>query len=305
MIAATNNASAIDPAFLRPGRLERVIEIPLPDADARKAILAFHLREACPADLDQFSRCTEGWSGADIEKLARDARRAARRAGRQNVMESDLMGILPPIVSFTDDERFRLAVHEIGHAIVGYVLRPASLVKVSINSGRSARSGWSPIGTTQFSEPLPSMATARHFEDIIAIYLAGMAAERIMFGDHFTGAGGDASADLSIATDFATMMERSFGFGEGLLTDMGSGRRPMESLRLADPLLRKAVRRRLDVQYRRATEILGTRRGELELLAVRLSTSLELSVEDVRVACVTTSIQVERTSRNHRRRSET
>ncbi len=306
VIAATNNASAIDPAFLRPGRLERIIDIPLPDEDARKAILEFHLREACPAELGQFGRRTEGWSGADIEKLARDARRAARHAGRQGrVTESDLMDVMPPVVNFTDEERFRLSVHEIGHAIVGHVLRPTSLGKVSINSGRPARSGWNPIGATQFNEPLPSMATAKHFEDIIAIYLAGMAAERIMFGDHFTGAGGDAAADLSVATDFATMMERSFGFGDGLLTDMGSGRRPLESLRLSDPQLRRAVRQRLDVQYRRACEILMTRRTELEGLAVLLSKSLELSAQDVGEACAAGSARVARKSRGRRRRPET
>lgn len=306
VIAATNNASAVDPAFLRPGRLERVIDIPLPDSDARKAILEFHLREACPADLSEFGRRTEGWSGADIEKLARDARRAARHAGRQGrATESDLMDVMPPVVSFSDEERFRLSVHEIGHAIVGYVLRPTSLGKVSINSIRPARQGWNPVGATQFNQPLPSMATAKHFEDIIAIYLAGMAAERIMFGDHFTGAGGDAAADLSVATDFATMMERSFGFGDGLLTDMGSGRRPLEGLRRSDPQLRRAVRKRLGAQYERASGILITRRTELEGLAVRLSKSLELSAQDVGEACASGLRRVARKGRGRARRSET
>jgi cell division protease FtsH len=302
VIATTNNAKAIDPAFLRPGRLERIIDIPLPDADARKAILEFHLRHEYVGDIDQFRNSTEGWSGADIEKLARDARRLARQAERSRVTENDILAVMPPVVSLTDDERFRLAVHEVGHAIVGYSLRPGSLVKVTITRRRPATTGWNQIGTTQFDEPFPFMPTARHFQDVIAIFLAGMAAERVMFGDHFAGSGGDASADLVVATDFATMIERSFGFGDGLLTDMGSGNRPMESLRLADPLLRKAVRQRLDAEYKRATGILLDNRRALEILAARLSENLELSADEVREACVL--VPGPKATRKTRRRPE-
>ncbi|MDW9961344.1 AAA family ATPase [Sinorhizobium meliloti] len=285
VIATTNNANAIDPAFLRPGRLERTISIQLPDADARKAILEFHLRHEYAGDLDQFCNATEGWSGADIEKLARDARRIARHAERPEVTGDDILAVIPPVVYLTDDERFRLAVHEVGHAIVGYSLRPDSLVKVTVTNRRPATAGWNRIGTTQFEQPFPFMPTARHFQDVIAIFLAGIAAERIILGDHSAASGGDPSADLGVATDFATMIERSFGFGDGLLTDMGSGGRPMESLRLADPLLRQAVRQRLDAEYNRANGILTNNRQALENLAVRLSEKLELSAEEVRQAC--------------------
>ncbi|RVQ77276.1 FtsH/Yme1/Tma family ATP-dependent metallopeptidase [Sinorhizobium medicae] len=264
--------------------------------------MEFHLRHEYAGDIDQFRSATEGWSGADIEKLARDARRLARHAERPEVTESDILAVMPPVVNLTDEERFRLAVHEAGHAIVGYSLRPDNLVKVTITGRRPARTGWNQIGTTQFNEPLPFMATAKHFQDVIAVFLAGMAAERAVFGDHFTGSGGDASADLAVATDFATMIERSFGFGDALLTDMGSGSRPLESLRLADPVLRKAVRQRLDAECKRATAILMNSRRVLDLLAVRLSENLELSAEEVRDACVPGAGA--KTSRNGRRRSE-
>ncbi|MBO0132286.1 AAA family ATPase [Agrobacterium burrii] len=302
VIATTNNAKAIDPAFLRPGRLERVIDIALPDADARKAILEFHLRHEYTGNVEQFRSATEGWSGAEIEKLARDARRLARQAERPEVTEGDILAVMPPVVHLTQDERFRLAVHEMGHAIVGYSLRPDSLVKVTITGRRPATKSWSQIGTTQFEEPFPFMPTAKHFQDVIAIFLAGMAAERAVFGDHSAGSGGDASADLAIATDFATMIERSFGFGDGLLTDMGTGSRPLESLRLADPMLREAVRQRLDTEYQRAAAILLASKSALELLASRLSETLELGVEEVReVFAQTPGVK---TSRLRRRRSQ-
>jgi SpoVK/Ycf46/Vps4 family AAA+-type ATPase len=301
VIATTNNANAIDPAFLRPGRLERIIDIPLPDADARKAILEFHLRHEYAGDLDQFRNATQGWSGADMEKLARDARRLARQAERPEVTESDILAVMPPVINLTYDERFRLAVHEVGHAIVGYSLKPESLVKVTIMGRRPATAGWNRIGTTQFDQPFPFMPTARNFQNVIAIFLAGMAAERAVFGDHSAASGGDASADLAVATDFATMIERSFGFGDGLLTDIGSGSRPMESLRLADPLLRKAVRQRLDAEYKRAAGILTDNRHALDILAARLAEYLELSADEVLQACELASGP--KTGRKSRRRS--
>ena len=58
----------------------------------------------------------------------------------------------------------------------------------------------------------PFMPTAKRFQDVIAIFLSGMAAERVIFGDHSAGSGGDASADLVVATGFAT---------EALVLEMG------------------------------------------------------------------------------------
>jgi cell division protease FtsH len=284
VIAATNDASVVDEALIRPGRLERVIDIPLPDGEARKGILAFHLGGSPSYDLEQFLKASEGWSGADIEKLARDARRMARESGRQVVVEEDLIAVLPPIAAFTYDERFRLAVHEVGHAIVGHVLRPESVVEVTISDGRVLGSKSTSIGTTVF-HPLPIMATAQHFADTIAIFLSGVAAERIVFENHFTGAGGSQKSDLTMASDYATMMERCFGFGDGLLTDLGSGSRPMESLRRGDKGLQAIVEKRLAAEFDRATEILATRRKALDELSKQLSQSLRISAEEVRTAC--------------------
>ncbi len=285
IIGATNKPDAIDPALLRPGRIDKVVSIALPDNDSRKAILRYHLPEAALGDLAVFVRKSKGWSGADIEKLAREARRIARAAGSKTVTEADLNAALPPTVVFTEEERFRLAVHEIGHAIVGHELQPHALVKVSIDGERPAAGGWRRIGATEFRSQYPALATARFYSDHITIFLAGMAAERIVFGDHSAAAGGDPEADLYIATDFATMMERSFGFGDDLLSEVGSGRRPLENLRRGDASLRAAVQRRLSGGLDRATEILLSKRNALDSLASLLSQQLELTAEDVRKAC--------------------
>lgn len=284
VIGATNKADAIDRALLRPGRIDKVVSIALPDDESRKAILRYHLPGASLNDLGAFLKASEGWSGADIEKLAREARRTARAAGGK-VTEAEVNAMLPPTVRFTEQERFRLAVHEAGHAIVGHEVRPETLVRVSINIERPLSAGWKRIGLTEFRNSDPSMATAKFYSDTITIFLAGMAAERIVFGDHSAAAGGDPQADLFIATDFATMMERSFGFGDDLLSETGSGRRPLESLRQGDANLRAAVQRRLRAGLDQANEILLSKRAALDSLASQLSEQLELTAEDVQKAC--------------------
>lgn len=81
LVAATNRIGAIDPALLRPGRFDHLIEIPLPDTDARKAILQIHLPKEVSSnfDLEQVAASLEGTSGADIEAICREARLIAIR----------------------------------------------------------------------------------------------------------------------------------------------------------------------------------------------------------------------------------
>jgi transitional endoplasmic reticulum ATPase len=82
VLAATNRVDVLDPALLRPGRFDRIIEIGLPDEDDRRAILKVHSRGrplAGDADLIDLARQTEGFSGAQLEKLLRDAAMAALR----------------------------------------------------------------------------------------------------------------------------------------------------------------------------------------------------------------------------------
>ena len=76
VLAATNRREALDPALLRPGRFEQHIEVPLPDEEARRAILGVHTRDkplADDVDLDSLAERTTGFSGADIEALCREA----------------------------------------------------------------------------------------------------------------------------------------------------------------------------------------------------------------------------------------
>ncbi len=282
VIGTTNDAAAIDAALLRPGRLERTIEIELPDKASRLAILRCYLPSAELGDLGDFSSISDGWSGAEIEKVARDARRFARDDGRNQVEARDLERALPPLLVFTDEQRFRLAVHEAGHAIAGIVLRPESLVRVSIVKGKPPGARWTMIGSAEFNHSISPMATADQYEVLILIQLAGVAAETLIFGNHSSGAGGDQRADLAMATDFATMMERAFGFGESWVADMGSGPRPLEYLRLLDTPLQTAVKVRLDAAYGKIYRLLSEHSAAVRRLADVLVDRLAVDADEVR-----------------------
>jgi transitional endoplasmic reticulum ATPase len=95
VVAASNRPDLIDSALLRPGRLDRHVHVPVPDEDARRAIFAVHTRNkplADDVDLDELARRTEGYVGADIEAVSREASMAATREYIHSVDSADIDG---------------------------------------------------------------------------------------------------------------------------------------------------------------------------------------------------------------------
>ncbi|MBD9538934.1 AAA family ATPase [Ensifer sp. ENS04] len=279
VVAATNDASSIDAALLRPGRLEKVIEIGAPDAESRIAILRSYVASSCDlGTLDGFAAYTVGWTGAQIEKLARDARRIAREEGR-TVNEADLYQALPPRMMLPRAKLHRLAVHEGGHAIVGVALGKTLdhvYIKDHVFEGHNG-----PIGEAVFKHATCFMERAEDYSRSICLMLGGIAAEWLIFGDHASGAGGRPDSDLVKATDIATVMERYYAYGNWLSCDLGSGDRPLEWLRLSDPELRARVEHRLRGEMERAKSILTERRASLDALVSKLEWSYIASGAEV------------------------
>lgn len=103
VIMATNRPDTLDPALLRPGRLDRKVEIPLPNAIARKEILRIHSREdaeageiggegeTCDVDYDSLSKLTDGFNGADLRNVCTEAAMFAIREERNYVENEDFM----------------------------------------------------------------------------------------------------------------------------------------------------------------------------------------------------------------------
>lgn len=267
VVAATNFPNFIDPALLRPGRLERLINIPLPDSRARAAILRHHLRDTpAPDDLSGFMEMSVGFTGADIELLARVVRRRARLQKRV-LTEADLLEALPGRRELSAEELRVVAIHEAGHAILSAINFPEELQHVFISKRVPLDDRPFAVGHIEYVARRRLFETEESLSSRVDVHLAGLAAERVIIGRHSTSAGGSDLADLKLATDLAAQIERCFGYGETLLVDFSQGKSALENLRTADPRLRRAVDARLRSSLNRAEAMIANHRVEVEKLA--------------------------------------
>jgi cell division protease FtsH len=144
MMAATNRPDILDPALLRPGRFDRQVVVPLPEADERFAILKVHTKDkriASDVDLLTVAKGTPGMSGADLANLVNEAALFAVRRGATDVHMVDfesardrvIMGQRRESMALSDQEKEAVAYHEGGHAVCAAVLPNADpLHKVTI-----------------------------------------------------------------------------------------------------------------------------------------------------------------------------
>jgi cell division protease FtsH len=194
----------LDSALLRPGRFDRQVEIPLPNAKERAAILAVHSRDkhlASDVDLDAVARATPGFSGADLANLVNEAAIVAVRDERRTVTNADffdardriLLGHRDATNALLPEERRAVAVHEAGHALVATLLPNADPVaKVTILPAGQA------LGITeQLPDDERHLYPQSYLKDSLAVRLGGRAAELMVLGEPSSGAGSDLSGGMS------------------------------------------------------------------------------------------------------------
>ncbi|TCQ24868.1 AAA family ATPase [Rhizobium sp. PP-CC-3G-465] len=268
VVGATNHPEAIDPAIRRSGRLDRNVEIALPDASARVGIFRYHIgMELGREHEDRLARSTEGMSGADIARLARDARRVLRRRSTP-VDIGDVLDQLVPLVPLPADILRNASVHEAGHAVVGLEVGIGKLVSVGI-AGDVVAGTLNSLGQAVFEVPELHVRKAQHYLDTIAMLLAGMAAETVVFGTFSNGATGGVRSDLAQATEIATLVEGCYGMGETLVVE-NIAEKELARLRERNPRLRAAVGRLMSSQLERAVAIVKSHQGALEEIAQEL-----------------------------------
>lgn len=273
VIGACNDADGIDPAVTRSGRLDRTIEIPLPDGPARTAILRLHLRAPLHGeDLSGIVQRTEGWTGADLERIAREARRRARKARRPMTI-ADLHGSLPDLRTLAGHELQRMAIHEAGHAVVASVLGNRSIDRVWIEKQipTGDGSGGAIPGGAMRLRPHPGVVrTDADRLTEIAVLLAGMAAEEVILGTRSEGASGGPGSDLYRATVLAARFEMQSGFGSTLVHLAPAPDEDLLKGLAAAPDLRRRVERRLAGRYAAAKEIVAANEQAILMLGTEL-----------------------------------
>ena len=281
VVGACNHPQFVDPAFLRPGRLEKTIWIPLPDRSAREQILRWHLKGALEGeDLAVIADRLDGHSGADIEKLVRDARRVARKEKR-SLLLGDLVAGLPNRIAFSQEDLRRIAVHEAGHAIVQAKFGDGEIVQLRINPEFKPNAGNCEAGYLEVRKSALTSRTRQDYEAQLMIHLAGLAAEELVFGEIADGGGGGEGSDLASATQVATEMEVSLGFGDSLVHLVPSGSRQVRELLLADRFLRQRVEAILDNAYEDARGILEENKSAHQALVDALMQRHKLEGREV------------------------
>lgn len=281
VVGATNNITRIDPAIVRSGRLDKHVEIPLPDAPDRIAILHQQLEQAISVgELSTLASSTEGMSGADLAKAVRDAKRIARRAGRK-ILLSDVAAALPDLISLDAAHLRGNAVHEIGHTIVGLRLSHGKYLGTHLAHQVSGGTAVSTGGIARFEIQSVRRRDKQFYLDQIAVCLGGIAAEQIIVGTTSDGAGGDDRSDLGMATRLATLAETQFGMGERLLFSKVTDDDDLERLRRTDLHLRARVDHVLKLELQRASSILLEERLLIDRLTEELIVTGKLTPERV------------------------
>ena len=266
-IGATNHPHAIDGAILRSGRIERQIELRLPSAKERADILAYHIGIDVDADVLAIANDLESWTGADLEMLARDARREAR-AIKRHVSIADVVASLPPLHELSHEAARRVSIHEAGHAVVAHSINPLIRIELSIRQTYQRTKG-NPksYGSATFDVEEAALPTRDVLENLICRKFGGAAAEEVLLGGRSIGFAGAQGSDLEIATRIAMQMVCSHGMGRNLSFYKAEQSAAAAEVSRLPVELRIEIAEILRDQYERALAIVGTNRGKIDILA--------------------------------------
>jgi cell division protease FtsH len=221
LVSATNRIDLLDSALTRPGRIDKKIYIGLPDTVTRKAIIDIHITgkpHEPSIKIDELVEFTEGLSGAQIENLLNEAMLNALRYSRNKftfkdfdlVLNKMMVGWQPNEHEFSSDIIDHIAIHEMGHAIVGIFSKHHSkMTKVVINFSSPKSPGY-----TVFESSTSNIYTREMLFEHLMILLSGRIAEEIFYGVSVTTG---ALNDFEEALKLAEKMVIYYGMGTNVI----------------------------------------------------------------------------------------
>jgi cell division protease FtsH len=238
ILAATNRPDVLDAALLRPGRFDRQVVVDAPDVRGREMILRIHARKKPldpGVDLGVIARRTAGMVGADLENLLNEAALGAARGGRSRIVMGDveeardrvLMGPERRSLVVREADRKVTAYHEVGHALAAQLLPHANRVaKLTVVPRGRAAGFMMPDADDRLHVTRPAL------DDMIAVALAGRAAEEVVYGEVTTGAQNDFQQATNIARRMVTEWGMSARIGKVALASdegnfLGGGPQPL------------------------------------------------------------------------------
>ncbi|WP_106767927.1 AAA family ATPase [Paenibacillus faecalis] len=209
VIAATNRKEMLDSALLRPGRFDRHIQVDLPDKKGRTHILRLHAANkplSEDVDLEKIAEEAYGFSGAQLESVMNEAAIYTMRENEGRIQQRHLSMAIDKVMmgersdrESNFEEKKRVAIHELGHAIIAELVRPGSVKQVALSPRGKA------LGYVRHNPQQEQYLYTKSFlEEQIMITLGGAAAEEIYYGGRSTGSSNDFEQSLHIVE---TMMK--------------------------------------------------------------------------------------------------
>jgi len=296
IIAATNRPDVLDPALLRPGRFDRQVTVSLPDQKEREAILKVHAKDKTfdeGVNLENISKRTPGFSGADLENLLNESALLAVRRNKNAISMDEideatdrvLMGPAKTSRKITDKEKKLVSLHEAGHAVIGLKLEDANEVHKITIIPRGMAGGYTMMLP---KEEKIAIATKNELLASITGLLGGRVSEELFFGEISTGA----SDDFSRATKIARSMVTEYG-----MSDLGPvqlehksegvflGRDYTNNTKnFSDTValeIDQEVRKIIDECYKKATKILKDNKDLVMLLSDTLIEKETITKEEI------------------------
>lgn len=290
VLAATNRPDVLDKALLRPGRFDRIIEVPYPDLVSREEILKVHSRKVKlnpEVDLKKIARGTPGFSGADLENLINEAALLASKTGAETITmhafelarDKIMLGSERKSTTFTEKERLLTAYHEAGHSLIRILLPNTDpLHKVTIlHRGRALGVSWALPERDKTSE------TRQEMLEFMMVCFGGMLAEKIAFNTATTGC----SDDIDKATKTARAMVCRYGMSDlGPIVfdrgqDNGYNQTQKNFSEHTAQRIDDEVNKLVQFCYEQGEKILSENRDKLDLLATTLVEKETLQAKEV------------------------
>src|SRR3954449_11294400 len=255
VMGASNRLQDLDSSLLRPGRFDRQVLIDAPDLAGREEILGVHTRGkplADDVDLSTVARTTAGLTGADLANITNEAAIFAGRREANWIHAEDFDGAIERVVAgmqqrrvVSEKEKRILAYHEAGHAVMSHLMGDVMPVQKATIVSRGQALGY----TLNVPSEDRYLHTKEELSDMMKVYLAGRAAEYVVFGRVTNGA----ANDLERVTGLARSMVFEYGMSDGAvsrtmradnyaLSEETKKVRDMEQAHLTDGAYKEAVR---------------------------------------------------------------
>ncbi len=279
VLAATNRPEVLDQALLRPGRFDRRVIVDRPDLKGRVDVLKVHAKNVNmdeTVDLEAIALATSGAVGSDLANMINEAAILAVKNGRKAVSQKDLFESVEVVLVgkekkdriMSKEERRIVSYHEVGHALVSALQKDAEPVqKITIVPRTMGALGY----VMQVPEEEKFLNTRKEIDAMLVGYLAGRAAEELVFDTVTTGAANDIEKATRLARAMVTQYGMSDKFGlMGLETKESeylSGRTIMNCGDATAAEVDQEVMRILKDSYEEAKRLLGENRDVMDKIA--------------------------------------